>query len=135
MNYFTKFVKVRACFIPITTKNYCFQTLIHKLSTILDQSILKMEKLKIFKNLTFFCVNLTNKNIFSGNAILRFESFSFRNYYKFYDYKFVTFSNNVLLDQFHFDLFLRVKTYKNRIFVRPRFSRKTRIGKDPKMLI
>lgn len=135
MNYFTKFVKFWVYFIPITNKNYCFQTLIHKLSTILDQSILKMEKLKIFKNQTFFCVNLTNKNIFSGNAILRFEGFSFRNYYKFYDYKFVTFSNNVLLDQFNFCLFLGVKTCKKRIFVRPRFSRKTRIGKDLKILI
>lgn len=107
----------------------------HTLSTILDQSILKMEKLKIFKNKTFSDVNLTNKNIFSGNAILRFKSFSFRNYYKFYDYKFVTFSNNVLLDQFNFGLFLGAKTCKKRIFVRPGFSRKTRIGKYVKTLI
>lgn len=107
----------------------------HKLSTILDQSILKMEKLKIFKNQTFFCVNLTNKNIFSGNAILRFESFSSKNYYKFYDYKFVTFSNSVLLDQFNFCIFLGVKICKKRIFVRPCFSRKTRIGKYVKTLI
>lgn len=107
----------------------------HKLSTILDQSILKMEKLKILKNKTFSGVNLTNKNIFSGNAILRFESFSFRNYYKFYDYKFVTFSNNVLLDQFNFGLFLGVKICEKRIFVRPYFLRKTRIGNDVKTLI